>query len=99
MAARGGHVILLQKLWYLVKELQLNPQDLRNEMLSKDESGNSVWPCGRRGHVSHLLTSQELKILFSLSLHRDFQHLYNEFISCVFVNAVHIIIFFLKHTP
>jgi len=44
LAARGGHVKLLQKLWYWAKELQLTPQELRDLVwLSKVTSGETAW--------------------------------------------------------
>jgi len=49
---------ILQKLWHLAKELQLNPQDLRNEMwLSKDESGKST--CKMAVDESHVEILEE----------------------------------------
>jgi hypothetical protein len=52
VAARESHVKLLQKLWHFAKELQLNPQDLRNEMwLSKDMLKQTAWQTAQReGH-------------------------------------------------
>jgi len=32
MAAGEGHVEVLEKLWNLAKEVQLNPEELRNEV-------------------------------------------------------------------
>jgi hypothetical protein len=44
MAAREGHVEVLEKLWDLAKELQLKPEELRNEMLvSKNNFDQTVW--------------------------------------------------------
>ena len=55
-AARGSHDKLLQKLWQLAKELQLNPQDLGNEMwLSKDESWKLAWQMAVEGRQVELL--------------------------------------------
>jgi ankyrin repeat protein len=44
MAAREGHVEVLEKLWDLAKELQLKPEVLRNEMLvSKNNFDQTAW--------------------------------------------------------
>jgi ankyrin repeat protein len=44
MAAREGHVEVLDKLWDLAKELQLKPEKLRNEMLvSKNNFDQTAW--------------------------------------------------------
>jgi len=44
MGARRGQVKSLHKLCDWAKELQLTPQELRNEVrLSKDKSVNSTW--------------------------------------------------------
>jgi len=38
-AANRGHVEILKKLWHWAKELQLKPEELRNEvLLSKNKS-------------------------------------------------------------
>ena len=43
-AAERGHTELLEKLWDRAKELQLNPEELRNELLlSKDEFKETGW--------------------------------------------------------
>ena len=56
MGARGSHVKLLQKLWHLAKEQQLDPQDLRNETcLSNDKSGKSAWQMVVEGHHTEIL--------------------------------------------
>jgi CO/xanthine dehydrogenase Mo-binding subunit len=44
MAAEYGHVVILEKLWYFAKELQLKQDELRNEvLLSKDEYNQTAW--------------------------------------------------------
>jgi hypothetical protein len=56
MATRGSHDKLLQKLWHLAEELQLNPQDLGNEMwLSKYESWKLAWQMAVEGRQVELL--------------------------------------------
>ena len=43
-AAERGDVEVLQKLWDWAKELQLKPEELRNEVwLSKDKYGQTAW--------------------------------------------------------
>jgi len=37
-AACRSHIELLEKLWELAKEINLKPEELRNEMLSKTSS-------------------------------------------------------------
>jgi hypothetical protein len=37
MAAEYGNVVILEKLWDFAKELQLKPEELKNDMLSKNE--------------------------------------------------------------
>jgi len=53
IAAREGHVKVLEKLWYWAKELQLKPEELRNEVwLSKDKYGQTAcYKAEGRGHV------------------------------------------------
>jgi len=55
-AAENGHVILLEKLWDWAKELQLKPEELRNELLlSKDEFNKTAWQkAAGRGEVEIL---------------------------------------------
>jgi ankyrin repeat protein len=44
MAAECGQVVILEKLWDFAKELQLKPEELRNEvLLSKDEYNQTAW--------------------------------------------------------
>jgi ankyrin repeat protein len=44
MAARKGQVVILEKLWYFAKELQLKSEELKNEaLLSKDEYNQTAW--------------------------------------------------------
>jgi len=44
MAATRSKVQLLERLWVWAKELQLNPEELRNIVcLSKDNSGQTPW--------------------------------------------------------
>ena len=43
-AADRGHLELLKKLWDWAKEVQLTPEELRNEiLLSRDYFGHTVW--------------------------------------------------------
>ena len=53
MAAESGYVEVLNKLWDWAKELQLKPEELRNEvLLSKDESNGTTWhKATNRDHV------------------------------------------------
>jgi len=40
----------------LVEEMQLNPQDLRNELwLSKDDSGKSAWQMAAEGRNLYII--------------------------------------------
>jgi ankyrin repeat protein len=49
-AALRGNFELLEKLWDCAKELQLKPEDLRNEVLFlKDESRQRIWLMAARG--------------------------------------------------
>jgi ankyrin repeat protein len=44
MAVKEGHVEVLEKLWDLAKELQLKPEELRNELLvSKINFDQTTW--------------------------------------------------------
>jgi len=44
MAAKRGKFKVLEKLWEWAKELQLKPEELRNEvLLSKDNLNNTAW--------------------------------------------------------
>jgi len=44
MAAKWGKFQVLEKLWEWAKELQLQPEELRNELLlSKDKLNNTAW--------------------------------------------------------
>ena len=44
IAATEGHVAVLEKLWDWAKNLQLKPDELRNEvLLSKDKYGKTAW--------------------------------------------------------
>ena len=56
MTAKRGHVKILEKLWDWAKNLQLKPEELRNELwLSKDNSGKTAWHnAARVGHVEVL---------------------------------------------
>jgi ankyrin repeat protein len=42
MAVRSGKVKLLEKLWDWAKLLQLKPEELRKDLLSKDKSGQTA---------------------------------------------------------
>jgi len=43
-AATWGHVEILSKLWDWAKELQINPKELRNELLlSKGKCNRTAW--------------------------------------------------------
>ena len=55
-AAERGHIELLEKLWDWAKELQLNPEELRNELLLlKDKVNKTAWhKAAKRGHVEVL---------------------------------------------
>jgi len=83
MTAGGGHVAVLEKLWDWAKELQLKPDELRNEvLLSKDKYGQMAWHMAEAGgHVEVLektwdwveelkLAPNELKKMF-LSVDKD----------------------------
>jgi 5-methylthioribose kinase len=51
-AAIGLHVEIIQKLWGLAKELQLTPEELSNEVLSKNEFVQTTWHIAvNNGHV------------------------------------------------
>jgi ankyrin repeat protein len=56
VAAGNGHIEVLEKLWDLAKEVQLNPEELRNEVwLSKDMYGQTAWHMAvGEGHVEIL---------------------------------------------
>jgi len=56
LAADENHVEILEKLWEFVKELQLKPEDLRDEVwLSKGEGDRTAWHLAkRRCHIEVL---------------------------------------------
>jgi ankyrin repeat protein len=56
MAAKAGHVEILEKLWVWAKELQINPEDIRNQLyFSKDGFGQTTWHItAKRAHVEVL---------------------------------------------
>jgi hypothetical protein len=44
LAAERGQVDILEKLWYWAKNLQLKPEEIRNEvLLTKNNYGNTGW--------------------------------------------------------
>ena len=56
MTAKRGHIKILEKLWDWAKNLQLKPEELRNQLwLSKDNSGKMArHNAARVGHVEVL---------------------------------------------
>ena len=55
-AARNYEVEILEKLWDWAKELQLKPEELRNELLlSKDESKETAWHEAARRDKNEIL--------------------------------------------
>jgi hypothetical protein len=59
MAAFGGHVEVIQKLWCLAKKLQLTPEELRNEvLLSKGKFEETPWHMAAFG--DHIEVIQKL---------------------------------------
>jgi len=56
MAAGEGHIEVLEKLWDLAKEVELNPEELRNEVwLSKNMFGQTACHMAAgEGHVEVL---------------------------------------------
>jgi hypothetical protein len=53
IAAQNGRINILQKLWDWAGELQLKPEDLRNEVwLSKNRWGQTAWHiAARKGNL------------------------------------------------
>jgi len=58
VAAEGGQIELLEKMWDWAKELQLKPEELRNQLwLTKHNSGKTAWHnAASAGHVELLET-------------------------------------------
>ena len=56
MTAKRGHIKILEKLWDWAKNLQLKPEELRNQLwLSKDNSGKTArHNAARVGHIEVL---------------------------------------------
>jgi ankyrin repeat protein len=53
MAAKRGPIEVIEKLWDWAKDLQLTPEELKNQLwLSKDSSGMTAWHnAARVGHI------------------------------------------------
>jgi len=64
MAAGEGHVEVLEKLWEWARELQLKPEELKNQFwLSKDSSGRTTWHMAAgNGHIEVLEKLWDLAI-------------------------------------
>ena len=59
MAAESGHIEVLEEVWYWAKELQVNPEELKNQVwLLTDNSEQTAWhmaPGGGQDEVSEKL--------------------------------------------
>jgi ankyrin repeat protein len=56
MTAKRGHVKIVEKLWDWDKNLQLKPEELKNQFwLSKENSGKTAWHMAAgNGHIEVL---------------------------------------------
>jgi hypothetical protein len=55
LAAKTGSVEILGKLWVWAKKQQLEPEERRKELLSKDKFGQAVWHVAAGGGQDEML--------------------------------------------